>query len=325
MQVKRIAAFAAIYLFWGGSYLAMRSVVSVIPPMFAASLRYTISGVILLAISIGIRRKPLAGFRQIMNCCLVGILMIVVGYAAVFWSAARLPSWIVAVLVSTSFVWTYFGECFVLRSERMRPKVFLTILVGLVGIPILSRPNIHESQIMPVAAIVCVLAATFAWSASALALKHVRLPACHFQTAGLQLGSAGILLAGISCTLGEWRRLEGVPLVLGAKPILAMIYLVFAGSVTAFGAYHWLMQRESSSLVATFAYVNPMIAMIVGIGFAHEHFTLAQFAATAFILASVIEVWRMKASPPAVRLETVELAVPPSSDSLFAADRKAII
>src|SRR5579863_8746882 len=101
-HVRRVAAFAAIYLLWGGSYLAIRSVVLVVPPMFAASVRYCLGGAILLVISLLIRRQPFANLHQIVNCGLLGLVMIVAGYGYVFWSSTRLQSWAVAVLVSTS-------------------------------------------------------------------------------------------------------------------------------------------------------------------------------------------------------------------------------
>ncbi len=288
-------AFAAIYLLWGGSFLAIRSVVSVIPPMFAASFRYSLGGAILLTISFLIRKRPFAGVREAANCCLVGLVMIVAGYALVFEAATRLQSWIVAVLVSTSSLWTYLGECFVQGSQRPRAAVLVPLLAGLTAIPILFVRNSHWIGLNSLA-VAGVLVSTIAWSAGTLALKRLRLPECPFQSAGLQLGTSGFALAVISWRLGDWKHLELHRVVESAKPILGMTYLVLCGSVMAFSAYHWLMRRESPTLVATFAYVNPMVAMMLGIGFAHEHFSGAQLIAAAVILASVIQVWRTPAN-----------------------------
>lgn len=295
-QAKRVVAFAAIYLFWGGSYIAIRSVVSVLPPMFAASLRYFLSGAILLAISFVIRKQPFVGVRRAANCCLVGLVMIVTGYALVFWSSTQLQSWIVAVLVSTSFLWTYLGECFVLRSQRPRAAVLVPLLVGLAGIPVLSVRNIHGSGLNSFAAAAGILVSSFAWSVGALALKQLRLPECPFQSAGLQLGTAGFVLGVISLGLGNWKHLVLHRALESARLVSGMTYLVLCGSVVAFSAYHWLMHRESPTLVATFAYVNPIVAMILGIGLAHEHWSGAQLIAAAAILASVIQVWRAQAN-----------------------------
>jgi drug/metabolite transporter (DMT)-like permease len=297
-QAKRMIAFAAIYLLWGGSYLAIRSVVSVIPPTFAASLRYSLGGAILLAISFLIRKRSFAGIREVANCCLVGLVMIVAGYALVFWSSTRLQSWIVAVLFSTSVLWTYLGECFVLGSQRPRAAVLVPLLAGLAAVPVLSVRNLHGNGLHSFAAAAGILVSSFAWSVGTLALKRLRLPECSFQSAGLQLASAGFALAVISWGLGDWKHLVLHQVVASAKPIFGMTYLVLCGSVVAFSAYHWLMHRESPTLVATFAYVNPMVAMMLGIGIAHEHYSGAQLIAAAAILASVIQVWRAQASSP---------------------------
>jgi drug/metabolite transporter (DMT)-like permease len=297
-QTKRIVAFAAIYLLWGGSYLAIRSVVSVLPPMFAASLRYSLGGAILMAISFVIRKKSFAGVRQAANCGLVGLVMIVAGYALVFWSSTRLQSWIVAVLVSTTSLWTYMGECFVLGSQRPRAAVLVPLLIGLAAVPVVFVRNLHENGLNSFAAGAGILFSSIAWSVGTLALKRLRLPDCPFQSAGLQLGSAGFALAVISCGLGDWKHLALHRFVESAKLMSGMTYLVLCGSVMAFSAYHWLMHRESPTLVATFAYVNPIVAMILGIGLAHEGFSGAQLIAAAVILASVIQVWRAQASSP---------------------------
>lgn len=324
-HAKRLAAFAAIYLLWGGTYLAIRSAVSVLPPMFVASLRYCLGGAILLAISLAVRRRPLAGLLQFANCCLVGFVMIVAGYALVFWSSTRLQSWIVAVLVSTSSLWTYLGECIVLGSQRPRAAVLVPLLAGLAVIPVLSIHSLHGSGLNSFAATMGILVSSFAWSVGTLALKRLRLPDCAFQSAGLQLSFAGLVLAVISWGLGDWKHLVLHRFVENAKLISAMTYLVLCGSVVAFSAFHWLMRRESPTLVSTVAYVNPIVAMMLGIGFAHEQFSGAQLIAAAAILASVIQVWRSHASSPGGQFGPFTLSRTSLSATALAADAESPI
>lgn len=294
-RANRIVAFAAIYLLWGGSYLVIRSVVSTLPPTFAASLRYCLGGVILLAISIVFRNAPLANLRQAANCCLTGLVMIVAGYSLVFWASTRLQSWLVAVLVSTSSLWTYLGECWLLRSQRAHVAVLVPLIAGLAGISFLSISSFHERGSNSLAAAGAILVSSFAWSLGALTLKRVQLPGCPFQASGLQLISAGAVLAVFSWATGEWKHLALREVIGNARLIVGMAYLVLGGSVIAFSAYHWLMHRESPTLVATFAYVNPIVAMVLGIGLGHERFSSMQLAAAVAILVSVIQVWRMQA------------------------------
>ena len=290
-HIKRAVAFGGIYFLWGGSYLAIRSVVSIVPPMFAAALRYCIGGAILLGISVLVRRKPFATLRQFANCCLLGLGMIVAGYALVFWASTQLQSWIVAVLVSTSSLWTYLGETWVLRRQRARAAVLIPLLAGLTSIPILSMDSVHGNEQHFIAA-AAILFSSVAWSLGTLALRRLRLPTCPFQTGGMQLLCAGSILAAISWGLGNWSHLTLRGMVGNTKLMMGMAYLVLAGSVVTFGAYHWLMQRESPTLVATFAYVNPIVAMLLGIGLGHEHFSGAQLAGAAAIVGCVVQVWR---------------------------------
>lgn len=297
-RANRIVAFTAIYLLWGGSYLAIRSVVSVLPPMFAASLRYCLSGIILLAISLVFRSAPFANLRQAANCCLTGLVMIVAGYALVFWSSTRLQSWLVAVLVSTSSLWTYLGECWLLRSQRARPAVLIPLIAGLLAIPVVSASGLHQRGINSLPAAGAILVSSLAWSLGALALKHFQLPVCPFQTSGLQLVSAGSVLALLSWTLGDWNHLVFRELIGNTRIMMGMAYLVLGGSVVAFSAYHWLMRRESPTLVATFTYVNPIVAMALGLGLGREHVSGLQLGAAVAILVSVVQVWRMQARLP---------------------------
>jgi drug/metabolite transporter (DMT)-like permease len=173
--------------------------------------------------------------------------------------------------------------------------VLVPLLAGLAAVPLLFVGNLHLNGLNSLA-VAAVLASSFAWSVGTLALKRLSLPECPFQSAGLQLGSAGLALAVISWGLGDWKHLVLHRAFESAMPILGLTYLVLCGSVMAFSAYHWLMRRESPTLVATFAYVNPMVAMILGIGLAHEHFSGAQLIAATAILAGVVQVWRAQAS-----------------------------
>jgi drug/metabolite transporter (DMT)-like permease len=221
-----------------------------------------------------------------------GIAMTALGYSIVFWAATRLPSWTVAVLTATSFLWTYIGECLVLRSERPRLRMFFFLLMGLAGIPLVGGTALQRGHSISSFAAVSVVAGALSWSASSLAIKRIRLPESCWQTAGFQLATAGILLAGVSRALGEWTRVPEMNITLGYQPLLGMTYLIFGGSVIAFGSFHWLMRRESPSLVATFAYANPIVAMALGIGFAGESCSVRQLIGAIAILLSVVLIWK---------------------------------
>ena len=202
---------------------------------------------------------------------------------------------VLAVLVSTSFLWTYLGECFVLRVFRFRAAMLVPLLAGLAGIPFLVGGSESGGQVSILAA-VGVLAGALCWAAGSLALKSIDLPRTPVQTAGIQLAVAGILLLGLSGAVGEWASAPPLSSFIAWRPLVAMAYLVFGASVLAFVAFLWLIEREPASLVATSMYVNPMVAMLLGILAAHERSSPLQLAGALAVLASVVCVWRMQRS-----------------------------
>ena len=294
MGIKRISAYAAIYLLWGGAYLAVRVLVHVLPPFFVAGVRYSLAALFLVPVIL-VRGDPIPSRRQLLNTIWTGVTMLGVGYGIVFWAENRLPSWIVAVLMSTSFLWTYIGESLVLRSYRFQAKMLLPLLTGLVGMPWLVGGSLHWNRVSILAGLAVLLGA-FSWSAGSLAIKRIDLPHSYIQTAGLQLASSGIFLLCFSGALGEWARLPALVQILAWKPLIAMAYLVIAASMVGMAAFHWLMTHEPASLVATSAYVNPMVAMMLGIVAAHERSSLLQIVGALAVLGSIVVIWYVQGS-----------------------------
>jgi len=151
-SIKRIPAYAAIYLLWGGAYLAVRVLVREFPPFLVAGLRYCLAAACLVPIILS-QRGPAPRRRQVINAVWTGSLMLAAGYGIVFWAEQRLSSWLAAVLVSTSFLWTYLGECFVLRSFRFRPAMLAPLLVGLAGLPLLFEGGGYRGGVSFLAAL----------------------------------------------------------------------------------------------------------------------------------------------------------------------------
>jgi drug/metabolite transporter (DMT)-like permease len=300
-QIPTLAAYAAIYFLWGGSYLAIRVVVHEVPPLYAASIRYVASGLILILLSCACRGWQVPSLRQLRNAMLTGIGMIAVGYSTVFWAETRLSSWIVSVLVSTAMLWTWIGECFLLRSARFRARDLTIILFGLAGMVLVFAPLVRARERLSLGAACAVLASTIVWSAALTASTRVELPRSALQTAGLQTGTAGLVLMllswGLRTSIGPGSSADGFH----GKAIAAMLYLVLGGSVAGFSAHRWLLVRQPVSLVATTAYVNPIVAMILGIGILHERSSIVQLAGAAVVLASIVLAWRSRAQARAPR------------------------
>jgi drug/metabolite transporter (DMT)-like permease len=294
MGIKRIAAYAAIYLFWGGSYLAIRYVVEVIPPFFAAGLRYTLAGLILTVFSMGIKRQPLPDWHQTLNAIATGIALLTFSYGVVYWAETRLSSWIVAVIGSTIFLWTYLGECLVLRVDRPRAKMLLPLITGLCGMPLLLKATLDQGQVKSLIAAIAVLLGSCLWAATILTIKRIELPRSYIQTAALQMSSSGLTLFCISWLSGEMSRLPSVQQMFSPRPLFGLAYLVIASSVLAFTAFHWLLAHESAALVASSAYVNPIVAMLLGIVIVHERSSHMQLLGAAIILGSIVLIWFMQ-------------------------------
>jgi drug/metabolite transporter (DMT)-like permease len=307
MSIRRRSAYAAIYLLWGGAFLAVRVLVLILPPFLVAGLRYSVAALLLVTLIL-MRSDPVPTRRQLFNALWTGAMMLTVGYGAVFWAAQRLPSWIVAVLASTTFLWTYLGESLLMRSYRFQGRMLLPLFAGLVGMPLLVGGNSPRDTIS-LPAVLAVLLGALSWSAGSLAVKRIDMPGSYIQTAGFQLATSGLLLLCISGSLGEWKRLPPISQVLAWRPIIAMAYLVIAASVVAFSAFHWLIAREPAYLVATSTYVNPMVAILLGIVAAHERYSLLQLAGALAVLSSIVMIWYLQGSNNPFEMSELE-AIP---------------
>jgi drug/metabolite transporter (DMT)-like permease len=307
MGIKRIPAYAAIYLLWGGAYLAVRVLVLVLPPFLVAGLRYSLAALLLVPVIL-MRSDPAPTWRQLFNALWTGATMLTVGYGAVFWAAQRLPSWVVAVLASTTFLCTYLGESLLMRSYRFQGRMLLPLFAGLAGMPLLVGGNSHRDTIS-LPAVLAVLLGALSWSTGSLAVKRINMPRSYIQTAGFQLATSGLLLLCISGGLGEWTRLPPTSQLFAWRPIVAMAYLVIAASVVAFSAFHWLIAREPAYLVATSTYVNPMVAMLLGIVAAHESYSPLQLTGALAVLSSIVMIWYLQ--EPSDEFEMSELEALP--------------
>jgi drug/metabolite transporter (DMT)-like permease len=173
--------------------------------------------------------------------------------------------------------------------------MLLPLFVGMAGMPLLMGANSSHDHVSVLAA-AAVLLGAISWAAGSLAVKTVDMPRSYLLTAGLQLAAASFLLFCLSMALGEWHRIPPMPGIFAWRPIMAMAYLVVAASVVAFSAFHWLLARESASLVATSTYVNPIVAMVLGIAAAHERSSLMQMIGALAVLSSIVMVWHMQKS-----------------------------
>ena len=274
-----ILAFAAIYVLWGSTYLAIRIAVQQVPPFFAAGIRFFIAGALLYAV-MRFSGRPAPTRKEWGNLTLIGCLMFVVTYGAVFWAEQFVPSGFTSVLEATLPIITIALEVFVFRQQRFRWSLLITIVVGFVGVLLLLLRNPQHVAILPCVAI---LGGGTAWSLGAVLTRSLSLPKSKGITAGAEMWLGGAILLVLSALTGEMHPFPHV----SAKAVGALAYLVVAGSLVGFSAFVWLLGRMPATRVASHAYINPVVAVALGFFFAGEAVTLRMLFGTALIVASV--------------------------------------
>ena len=283
---KVLLAFAIIYLVWGSTFLAIRVGVREVPPFLLAGLRFLIAGLILFG---WMRAKgtvwPTA--REWFSATLLAVLIFVLDYGLLFWAERRVPSGIAAVMMATIPVFMTFSEILFLKTQRLTPRLGSALLVGIGGVLVLVSRSISfgDSPIDSIGAVALIVAA-IGWSVGSALTRKLPLPSSKAMSSGAQMLMGGVLLTLTSAALGEFRgfRVEAVSI----KAWLALVYLIVAGSIIAFTAYVWLIHHESPTKVGTYAYVNPVVAVLLGYFLGGEGLSLRTIVGTMFVLVSVV-------------------------------------
>lgn len=278
---------AIIYVIWGSTYFAIAIAIETLPPFLMASIRFAIAGLLLLAFDLvrhpEARRMPTR--RQIVDTVIVGALLLGIGNGFVNLGELTVPSGIAAILLAMDpllfalFGWLYF-------REKLPRIVVLAIVIGFAGTALLVAPTGDGANSFDLVGIVLLLLAAIGWShGSIYSARRARLPASPLTASGLQmLAGAGVTLVEGMLT-GEPSRFH--PETFSGASIFAVGYLVVFGSMVTFTSYAWLLRNAPLSLVSTYAYVNPVVAVALGTVFLAEPISLRTTIASGIILAAV--------------------------------------
>ena len=280
---RLLLAFAAIYLVWGSTYLAIRFAIETIPPFLVAGARHVAAGALLYAWARG--RGATAPTRaQWLTAAGLGGLMLLGGNGAVTWSEQRVPSGLAAVIVATVPLWIV-----LLEGKRPSRRVALGIVLGLAGIGLLVGPGeiAGAGRIDPLGALVLV-GGSLSWAIGSLRGRTAGLPASPQVSTAAQMLTGGGLLLVLGLAAGELPRLLASDV--SPRSLSAVAYLVVFGSLIGFSAYVWLMRVAAPARVATYAYVNPVVAVALGAAFGGEPLTLRTLLASAVIVLAVIAI-----------------------------------
>ena len=280
-----LLAFAAVYFIWGSTYLATRYAVAVIPPFFMGAVRMGSAGLVLYAFARW-RGAPGATAAEWRAAAISGILMLGLGNGSVIWSSQSVPSGIVALIVACVPIWMALADW--LRPRGVRPglAVIVGLGTGIVGIAVLIGPSLfaHAGSVNPAGAVALVFG-SMSWAVGSLVTRHADRPRSALASIGLQMVAAGIFFALLSLAFGEAGRVSASRIT--PRALVSWAYLIVGGSLVGYTAYVYLLGAVSPAKAATYAYVNPVIAVVLGAGFAHEPLTARTVVAASVILGGV--------------------------------------
>ena len=283
---QTLLAFAMIYFVWGSTFLAIRVGVAEVPPFLLAAMRFLAAGLVLYLWMLAHgERSPRV--REWMSVLLLALLIFVFDYGLLFWAEQRVPSGIAAVMMATIPVFMALSEIILLRTQRLTARLALALLVGIAGVSVLvsNSLNLGGAPIDRSGAVALIVAA-ISWSIAAALSRKLPLPSSKVMSSGAQMFAGGVLLTIAAAALGEFHSFH--PLAVSRAAWLALLYLIVAGSIVAFTAYVWLLHHESPTKVGTYAYVNPVVAVLVGYFLGGETLGPRTVLGTLFVLVSVL-------------------------------------
>ncbi|TMG56687.1 MAG: EamA family transporter [Chloroflexi bacterium] len=286
------SALGTVYLVWGSTYLAIAFAVESLPPLLSAGIRFLTAG-ILICLWFVLRGLPLrATFREIAGSATVGLFLLLGGNGLVVLAERTVPSGVTALVVASVPLWIV-----VLRGiigERVGRDLIAGVLLGLLGVAILVIPGGLNGTLDPYG-LAILLGATISWAIGTFVSPRLRSPRIALLSTAYQMLAGGSALVVVGVLRGEAAHLD--PASFSVRSLVALAYLVVFGSIVAFTAYTWLLQHAPVSLVATYAFVNPVVAVILGALFRGEPITPA-IVAGAFVIVTAVAfiLWRQQAN-----------------------------
>src|SRR2546421_2104291 len=286
-KIRVIIAFAALYLVWGSTYLCFRFPIETIPPFLMAGARFVAAGLIMYVIAWaqGISKSTWANWR---TSLIIGACLLLAGNGGVTISEQHIDSGLAALIVAIVPIYIVILGWAMGMTPKPAPIIWMGLVGGFAGVGILLGPALHFSSNdgrHPAIGMSILLVSSFIWSAGSLYSRTAKYVASPFLTAAQQMLCGGLLLLLAGMATGETRRFH--PESMSMLSVASFVYLVIIGAVVGYTAYIWLLRHCDSAKVATYAYVNPIVAVLVGAFFAGETVTMRTLIAAALIIGSV--------------------------------------
>jgi drug/metabolite transporter (DMT)-like permease len=258
---KLIACLLAVYIIWGSTYLGMKIATKVVPPFMLSALRFLLAGTILLAVG-QLKEKTWPTRQQLLSACMVGIALIGIGNTVTALGVHYMPSGLVALMVAAMPAWILGFDWAFFSKQRPSTLTLVGIAIGFIGLFLLFNPFAHhEQRDYPLWPVIVLIGGNICWALGTLFVKRLPMPT-QMTSTGIQMLAGGVF-ALIGSFIFEPGAIATVPHITH-EGIMAYLYLVFVGSLIGFSSYSWLSKNAPARLTATYAYVNPVVALFLG-------------------------------------------------------------
>ncbi len=319
-RLSVIIAFALVYVLWGSTYLAIRISVEHLTPLLMGALRFTTAGLLMLGVRALGNHRIAVSRRDLLRLAIIGTLLLITANVVIGWAETFIPTGLAALFIAVTPLWFLLLERISHSADRVSPRGIAGIALGVLGVVVLLWPSIfgHATDHAGFGArqlfgSVLVLCASFSWATGSILTRRWHMPIDPFTASGWQMLFAGLISGVLALLFGDLHRATWA-----ANSLWAILYLIFAGSLIGFTAYVWLLDNVPIAKVATYAYVNPIVALILGCAFHGEKLNGYMLAGAFIIILSVILVTGAKihhADLPSTQEEAIDLEpIEPSGD-----------
>jgi len=306
VPLNTIIAFAAIYVIWGSTYLAIRFAVETLPPFLMLAARFGVAG-LLLYWWLRLRGLPRPPGQEWIGSMAVGGLLLVGGTGAVAWAEQWIPSGLAALIVAIVPMWMVLLDWLRPGGQRPTGPVVAGLVMGLAGVMLLVGPiELGGGGRMQYLGAAAVVAGTVSWATGSVFGSSFRVPSVPRMAAALQMTMGGALLLTLGTLRGEWSQVD--PAGISMRSGLSLLYLIVFGSIIAFAAYVYLLRVSTPARVGSYAYVNPVVAVFLGWALADEPVTGRTLLAAAVIITGVVLIVSGRRPASAAAVESTEVA-----------------